>query len=112
PYSFVWQSVPAGSYQLTATAHDADGGSATSAAVTITVNGPANQPPSVALTTPVNGATFMAPATISMTASASDPENRLAKVEFYQGATLLGTSMAAPYGFTWSGVAAGNYALK
>src|SRR5262249_53361735 len=71
-----------------------------------------NQPPTVSLTAPANGATYTAPATVNMTANASDPENRLSKVEFYNGATLLGTSTAAPYAFTWSSVAAGTYTLK
>src|SRR5262249_31332438 len=112
PYSFVWQPVSAGSYQLTATAYDADGGSATSAAVGITVTQAVNQPPSVSLTSPANGATFVAPASITLTASASDPENRMARVDFYQGTTLLGSAAAPPYTFTWSALAAGSFALS
>jgi Big-like domain-containing protein len=69
-YSFTWSSVPAGSYTLTAIAFDADGGQATSAAVSITVQPGSNEPPTVALTSPANGATFTAPATIDLTASA------------------------------------------
>ena len=71
----------------------------------------ANQAPTVALTSPANGATFTAPATVTLTASASDPENRLARVEFYRDSTLLGTDTASPYAFTWSSVAAGSYTL-
>jgi hypothetical protein len=110
PYSFTWSSVPAGSYTLTAVAIDAGGAQTTSAPVSISVTAP-NEPPTVALTSPVNGATFTAPATISIAASASDPENRLARVEFYQGTTLLGTATASPYSFTWSAVPAGSYTL-
>ncbi|HYM22069.1 MAG TPA: Ig-like domain-containing protein [Vicinamibacterales bacterium] len=112
PFSFVWQSVPAGTYQLTAVAYDADGGSTTSAAVGISVNAAANQPPTVSLTSPANGATFGIPAIVALLASASDPENRMARVDFYAGATLIGSSNAAPYGVTWSGAIAGSYALK
>jgi hypothetical protein len=65
----------------------------------------------VALTSPANGATFTAPATITLSASASDPENRLARVEFYRGSTLLGTDTSSPYSFTWSSVPAGSYTL-
>jgi len=71
---------------------------------------PTNLPPVVSLTT--NGTAFTAPATITLTASASDPENKMARVEFYAGTTLLGTDTTAPYSFTWTGVAAGTHALK
>jgi regulation of enolase protein 1 (concanavalin A-like superfamily) len=71
-----------------------------------------NQPPTVTLTAPANGTTFTAPATIALTASASDPENRLARVEFYSGTTLLGSDTTAPYTFSWSSVPAGSYTLK
>ena len=111
PYSFTWSSAPAGSYTLTAVAFDADGGQATSSAVSITVQPAPNQAPSVTLTSPANGATFTAPATITLTATASDPENQLARVEFYQGSTLLGTDTSSPYSFTWSSAPAGSYTL-
>src|SRR4029453_5620862 len=51
-------------------------------------------------------------ATVSLTATASDPDGTIARVEFYNGTTLLNTDTAAPYSFTWSSVAAGSYALK
>jgi regulation of enolase protein 1 (concanavalin A-like superfamily) len=73
---------------------------------------PANQDPSVALTSPSNSATFAAPASITLSASASDPENQLARVEFYSGSTRLGTDTSAPYSFAWSNVAAGTYTLR
>jgi N-methylhydantoinase B/oxoprolinase/acetone carboxylase alpha subunit len=38
-------------------------------------------------------------------------DGTVAKVDFYQGATLLGTSTTAPYSFAWSGVAGGSYNL-
>jgi hypothetical protein len=46
-----------------------------------------------------------------MTANATDPENQLASVEFFNGTTLLGTDTTAPYSFTWSSVPAGTYSL-
>ena len=108
---FTWSSVQVGSYTLTAKAIDADGAATTSAAVSITVEPPPNQPPSVALTAPASGATYTAPATITLTATASDPENRLTRVEFYRESTLLGSDMSAPFSFTWSSVPAGSYTL-
>jgi regulation of enolase protein 1 (concanavalin A-like superfamily) len=78
----------------------------------VSVTEPTNQAPSVALTGPANGATFTAPATITLSATAADPENRLSKVDFYNGTTLLGTDTTAPFSFTWNSVAAGTYQLK
>jgi hypothetical protein len=77
------------------------------------VSGPstANRPPTISLTAPTNAATFTAPATIAIAANASDPENRLARVEFYNGSTRLGTDTTPPYTFSWPSVAAGAYSL-
>jgi len=111
PYTFSWANVSAGSYSVTATAYDAAGQSAQSASVDITVSD-ANQAPTVSLTSPANGATFTAPASITMTANASDPENQVTRVDFYNGTTLLGSDTTTPYSFTWSNVAAGTYSLS
>lgn len=70
-----------------------------------------NQPPVVSIASPANGTAFTAPASIAITANASDPENQLTKVAFYNGTTLLGTDTAAPYTFTWGSVPAGTYSL-
>ncbi len=73
---------------------------------------PVNNPPSVSITSPANGATFTSPASITINANASDSDGTINRVEFYQGTTLLGTDTVAPYSFTWSNVAAGSYALS
>ena len=85
PYSASWSPSAAGTYTLAAMAQDADGGSSWSTSVSVTVQAASNQAPTVSLTAPANGATFTAPATVSLTASASDPENQLARVEFLVG---------------------------
>jgi len=79
--------------------------------VTVSSSAPANNPPTVALTSPSNGATFTAPATVSIAANASDTDGTVAKVDFYANSTLLGTSTTAPYGITWSNAPAGTYSL-
>ncbi|WP_449062489.1 glycoside hydrolase family 48 protein [Planomonospora algeriensis] len=82
-----------------------------------TINGttcggdPGNQAPSVKLTKPAAGAGFTAPATVEITADASDADGTVAKVEFYNGSTLLGSDTSAPYAYDWTGVAAGSYSL-
>jgi regulation of enolase protein 1 (concanavalin A-like superfamily) len=71
-----------------------------------------NQPPSVSLTSPSSGASLAAPATVSLAASASDPEGRLSKVEFYVGSTLVSTDTTSPYTASWSTSTAGSYVFK
>jgi len=109
PFSFAWSDVSAGSYTLTARATDDVGGTATSAASRITVV--ANASPTVTLTQPADGATFGAPATVNLAATASDTDGTVAKVEFFNGATKLGEDTTAPYSFSWSGVGVGSYTL-
>ena len=72
----------------------------------------ANQAPTVTLTSPTNASTFTAPASVTLSATAADTDGTIAKVEFYNGTTLLNTDTAAPYTYTWSSVPAGTYALK
>src|SRR6266571_4724300 len=107
PYGFTWANVAAGSYSLTAVATDDRGTSTTSAVVAITVSGSSG----VSLTAPADGAVFAQAASITLTASAVNPQGSIAKVDFYQGATLLGTATTAPYSVSWSGAASGSYAL-
>jgi RHS repeat-associated protein len=70
-----------------------------------------NAPPTVSLTSPANGATFAAPASITLTATAADADGSIAKVEFFQGASLINTDTVSPYTFNWTGVPAGGYTL-
>lgn len=78
---------------------------------TILKSGLGNKSPDVALTGPAPGTVFTAPATIPLQAVASDSDGSIAKVEFYQGPTLIGTDTTAPYTYQWSGVEAGNYSI-
>jgi hypothetical protein len=65
---------------------------------------------SVALTAPSQGATFTAPATVPVTASASS-SNGIAKVDFFANGIPIGTDTTNPFGISWSNVAAGSYTL-
>ena len=112
PYSATWANVAAGTYTLTAKAVDNDGASTTSATVSIQVTAATNQPPTVSLTAPSNGATYAAPATASLTATASDADGTVARVEFYNGTTLLNSDTTSPYSYSWTNVAAGTYSLR
>jgi len=107
PYSYAWNGVPAGSYTLTALAYDNLGFTTVSSAAAITVD----TPPTVSLTAPAANTNYIAPASVALTATASDSDGTISKVEFYQGSTLVGTVSTSPYNFTWTNVVMGNYSL-
>jgi hypothetical protein len=70
-----------------------------------------NGPPSVSMTSPADGANYLAPATIALSATASDSDGSVTQVAFYAGSSLLVTDTASPYTFSWSNVPVGNYSL-
>jgi len=70
-----------------------------------------NQSPDVSITAPVNKAKFTAPASVTITATATDPDGTISSVAFYSGTTLLGTVTTSPYSFSWTNVPAGTYTI-
>ena len=113
PYSFAWANVPAGNYSLSVKATDNQNAVTTSVAVAISATSPtANLPAIVNVTAPVNGATFTAGSSFTITANATDTDGTISKVEFFNGTTLLGQSLTSPYSFVWANVPAGNYSLS
>ncbi len=109
PFTTVWNGVAAGTYSLTAKATDDKGATTTSSPVSVTIA--ANQPPTIALSTPTDGQKYAAPASVRLSATASDVDGTIAKVDFYQGTSLLGTATSAPYSYAWSNVAVGSYSI-
>jgi hypothetical protein len=109
PYGVPWNGIGPGSYHMTAVATDDDGATTTSADVLLTVV--ANQPPSVSITAPMDGAVFTAPVNIAINANAGDNDGSVTQVAFYVNGALLGTDTTSPYSFAWNGVAAGSYTL-
>ena len=107
PYAYSWSGVAAGSYTLTAVATDNGGLSVTSAPVPVVVNAQ----PTVSLTSPSNGATFVVGAPISIGAAALDADGTINQVAFYDGATLLNTDTSSPYGYSWTNAGVGSHAL-
>jgi hypothetical protein len=64
---------------------------------------PNNEPPTVALLSPTNGAVFKAPVLISLSATAADSDGTIQYVTFFANGALLGTDTTSPYGLTWTG---------
>ena len=68
-------------------------------------NFPANQPPTVSLTSPADNTTVTKGATVNISANAADSDGSVIRVEFYAGNTLLVHDVAPPYSFDWTTVA-------
>lgn len=73
-------------------------------------NTDAGTPPLVTLDAPLDGATYSSPATIPLSATASD-DGSVVRVEFLNGGTKIGEDDTAPYEYAWSGVQPGSYVL-
>src|SRR4029077_3432866 len=71
--------------------------------------------PNVAPTVTLGAATggpWTEPATVGLSATASDSDGTIATVKFYDGATLIGTGAGiGPYTFSWTNVAAGTHTV-
>ena len=102
PYTYSWSNVVSGFYAITAKATDNLGAVTTSGTSNITVTAP----PTVSITAPTGNPTqyYQAPASISITATASSVTSTIANVKFYANGNLLGTTTTSPYGFNWNNV--------
>ncbi|MFA6288985.1 MAG: LamG-like jellyroll fold domain-containing protein [Opitutaceae bacterium] len=69
------------------------------------------QPPTVALSIDYGSSNFAEPGSISLSAEATSPTSTVAKVDFYAGATKIGTSTGTPYQFEWNDIPAGTYGI-
>lgn len=73
--------------------------------------GAGNVLPIVSLTNPIGGVTINSGSSITISASASDSDGTISKVQFYNGLTLLSESTSSPYTFTWLNAPNGSYSL-
>lgn len=108
PYSFTLRVVTAGNYSLRARVVFGVGNTVDSGSLPIVVN---STTPTVVLTSPVNGSSWLAPATLNLTAAVTANGNPITKVQFLSGSTVLGEDLVAPYSLSWTNPALGTYGL-
>ncbi|MBI4027689.1 MAG: HYR domain-containing protein, partial [Verrucomicrobia bacterium] len=104
PFSFNWTGVASGNYLLVARAFDNDNASTDSAPVSILVNAP----PTVSLDASTTG-DFTPGTPITLTATATDSDGTVAKVEFFDGAQKVGEDTTAPYTHIFSSATQGAH---
>ena len=103
PWSYTGKEVKEGSYTITAAATDNSEFRTVSSAVTVVVEKAApavNLAPSIAIATPLNNVSFEAPATVTLTADATDPDGSITRVEYLADGVKIGESFVPPFTFT------------
>lgn len=100
-----------GSHSLTAVARDTSNNTAASAAVNITVNNTVittdTTPPTVTTTSPANGSTVSG--NVSLSATASDPDDAVASVQFRIDGNNVGSGLtSSPYQLNWDSTSVSN----
>ncbi|EEF56975.1 PQQ-dependent sugar dehydrogenase [Pedosphaera parvula] len=91
----------AGSFPYTCIVHGFGG--------TVNVQG-GGSAPTVAISSPTDGASFTAPAIVPITATAQDSDGSVTNVSFFDGGTFLGRANNTPYTVA-AGLAIGSHAL-
>ena len=101
PYSWQYNAATANKlYKFRAVATDDKGGTGSSVEAGVTVGSLVNAAPKVTLTT--NPTSQTAPGMLTLTASPSDDDGTIAKVEFYVGGTKIGEKTASPWTQTYT----------
>jgi len=106
PFSFTANNLGAGSYALTAV-EIAAGNFTTSSIVSFSVTAPVTV--GIGITNLADGAVFSAPANVAIQTSLTNGDS-VTNVQFYAGATSLGSAINPPFNFTNS-FGAGSYSL-
>ncbi len=114
PYSLVWSDViVGGAYALRTVATDNLGARATSAVVTVNIQG--NLRPVVSLTNPPNNSVYFLPegesTNLLISARASDSDGTVSKVEFFADGSKVGEDTTSPYALNWLVASAATYQL-
>jgi RHS repeat-associated protein len=113
PYNVTVSGLAPGTYTLTARATDGQGLQTTSAARTIVI-GATNNPPTVAITSPIANATFAAPASqivVSVAANPGEVDDSIPRLDIFVNGVLKSTKAFGPFTFNWTNVPAGTYTL-
>src|SRR5438876_1192609 len=70
------------------------------------------QNPNAWQSSPTSGGFNTTLATVAFAATAADADGTVARVEFLNGTTVVGSDTTSPYAFAWTGVAAGTYSVS
>jgi hypothetical protein len=114
PYSYTWNNVLAGNYNVTARLIYDQGSVLDSSPVAIGVvagRPPPSDGPTVVLTSPTNGSALLAQTEIDLAAAVTLNGFTVSKVQFYSGSNLLSESTTSPFTAVWTNATPGTYTL-
>src|SRR5690606_11451182 len=116
PYTFTATGLGPGSHTAQATAFDHGyptlSASTPADSFTIAVDTP-KKPPTITLTAPTSGQTFPNGTTsVTLSATASDPDGAVTRVEFRVDGNLVETDTQAPYSVTATGLSPGSHTAQ
>jgi hypothetical protein len=95
-YQYNWNNSLEGNFEVYAVVIEDNGKRDTSNKVVIKINSP-NKPPVVNITSPGSNSTYSYCSEIPLTATSTDADGTITKVEFFANNQLIGTDLSAPY---------------
>jgi hypothetical protein len=102
---------PSTRYHFRVRAYNSVGNSAYSNIDDATTQSTPNVLPTVSLTAPVATTNLTLGASLVLKANASDSDGSIAKVEFFDGSSLIGTDATSPYSVSWKPTAGGAHSI-
>jgi plastocyanin len=109
-WSFTFTNVAPGNYPYYCTPHVFAPNYMTG--LVVVAQSAVNLTPSVGIASPTNNTVFIAPATFTIQAAASDSDGSVAQVEFFNGTASLGVDPTSPYTAAVNNLSAGTYSLS
>jgi endo-1,3(4)-beta-glucanase len=80
--------------------------------VLVLVQQTSNSNPTVNISLPTENQSFAQGSDITLSASASDLDGTISKIEFYDGTIKLGEDTTSPYSYTWINASVGAHQIK
>ncbi|MGK0458357.1 MAG: hypothetical protein ACJAVE_001338 [Polaribacter sp.] len=80
--------------------------------VLVLVQQTSNSNPTVNISLPTENQSFAQGSDITLSASASDLDGTISKIEFYDGTIKLGEDTTSPYSYTWINASVGTHQIK
>ncbi|PYK62674.1 MAG: hypothetical protein DME21_05600 [Verrucomicrobia bacterium] len=109
--AITWDDISPGTHVLSVVATDDRGASVATQPITITLQAP-NLLPAVEWLAPEGGTILQSPQAIVLQVNASDPDGRVAQVEYFVGPDSVGIATNDPFQLTWAPQTKGTYELR